>query len=60
MHTYINLSYPATLANKITVWHSIKQSEATNQKQVDLRRKAEQEEAERQKEQIRKELEEGS
>lgn len=37
----------------------MKQSEATNQTQVDIRRKAEAEEAERQKEQIRKELAEG-
>ncbi|OJD09461.1 assembly factor CBP4, partial [Emergomyces pasteurianus Ep9510] len=42
-----------------SIWHSIKQSETTNQKQVDMRRKAELEEAERQKEQIRKELAEG-
>ncbi|KKZ62382.1 assembly factor CBP4 [[Emmonsia] crescens] len=42
-----------------SIWHAMKQSEATNQIQVDIRRKAEVEEAERQKEQIRKELAEG-
>ncbi|PGH07443.1 assembly factor CBP4 [Blastomyces parvus] len=43
-----------------SIWHAMRESETTNQKQFDMQRKAEQEEAERQKAQIRKELAEGS
>ncbi|EEH09346.1 predicted protein [Histoplasma capsulatum G186AR] len=43
-----------------SIWHAIKESETTNRREVETRRKAELEEAERQKAQIRKELAEGS
>ncbi|KLJ11724.1 assembly factor CBP4 [Blastomyces silverae] len=43
-----------------SIWHAMKESEATSQRQTDMRRKEELEEAERQKAQIRKELAEGS
>ncbi|EEH33485.1 CBP4 domain-containing protein [Paracoccidioides lutzii Pb01] len=42
------------------IWLAMKESEATNKKQTKLQRQAEKDEAERQKEQIRKELAEGS
>ncbi|EEQ91657.1 assembly factor cbp4 [Blastomyces dermatitidis] len=43
-----------------SIWHAMKENEATSRRQLDMRRKEEQEEAERQKAQIRKELAEGS
>ncbi|EEH22099.1 assembly factor CBP4 [Paracoccidioides brasiliensis Pb03] len=43
-----------------SIWLAMKDSEATNKKQAKLQRQAEKDEAERQKEQIRKELAEGS